>query len=499
MQNYNILNSAQYLYTGIFVDERIHRLLFALQTLSDNCFSKLHEVANENNPSSTEYTRRFKKGLECIEHWNSETKMRETNYAMEQFPELVALYKYAIVRYLKELYKNEKAERIPVSIPPLPDFIHAYYVTLSKTNYMKKMEFLNIWGLERTHMHMEALRGILIDFTRHSVYQPNFNSSSYDNDYPVEMMNPNNKSYNNQPQHIPGLVRVEKDVSPWDSVSQRGFEEEYQDEEEEYYKATPKSKHHVSSSSRHPPLSVESNLRPNRLFQPPQRPSQYPSQQKSHKTSKTNTPQSVIRKSHQPIEFNDRSLKTQKDSLYDKATKKCMEDEEDALSPLSQTFSNHKENNNPINLSNKLSTPQTNRHQKNPSSNNITLTTPSKEGNNSNKPNDKNNTSNDKPKTIEVIKESTPIKSKKDKLDYLSDSEEDFIKKNVNNDSNKTTNNTTSESHIIKSPIKVKHSNNPPPQTPSNHKNPKPTTSPKKIMSSKNSNTSSHTIQLNVA
>ena len=103
-------------------------------------------------------------------------------------------------------------------------------------------------------------------------------------------------------------------------------------------------------------------------------------------------------------------MEDEKDEEYEEDE----EDEEDALSPLSQTFLNHKENNKPIHLSNKLLTPQTDRNQKHNSSSNITLTTPSK-GNTINKPNDKpndkpkHNISNDKPKTIEVIKEPTPI------------------------------------------------------------------------------------------
>jgi hypothetical protein len=134
--------------------------------------------------------------------------------ALQQYPELGALYKYAIVCYLKELYKNERSERIPVSIPPLQDFVHAYYVALSKTSYMQKLEFLNVYGLERTHMHMESLRTTLMEFTRHSVYR----TPTVDIPYTVAPT-----------PAIRGLVSVEKDITPGDSVSQRG-DNPYEDE-----------------------------------------------------------------------------------------------------------------------------------------------------------------------------------------------------------------------------------------------------------------------------
>ena len=212
----------QMLYAGIFSDERILQLLFIMRTLSDNCFSKLHEVSNEGRPGSTEYMSRFRKGLESIEYWKSDVKGEETRLAVQQYPELGTLYKYAIVRYLKELYKNERTERIPVSIPPLHDFIHSYYIALSKTSYMQKLEFLNVYGLERTHMHMEALRTILMDFTRHSVYRTPVSSTFMGENLTSHMHAPGGPI-------IQGLVSVERDVTQWDSVSQRG-DRPYHDE-----------------------------------------------------------------------------------------------------------------------------------------------------------------------------------------------------------------------------------------------------------------------------
>lgn len=201
---------ASLLYSGVFADEKVLQALHILQTLSDHCFSKLHEVANEGRPSSSEYASRFRKGLDSINYWRTDVKMAETNYAISRFPELGVLYKYTIVRYLKELYKNENTGKIPVTIPPLHDFIHSYYLALANTSYMQKLEFLNVYGLERTHMHMEALRTVLIDVTRSSLYTPA--SSLYE---PVTY----------DPTNIHGLVSVERDITPWDSVSQRGGKE----------------------------------------------------------------------------------------------------------------------------------------------------------------------------------------------------------------------------------------------------------------------------------
>jgi hypothetical protein len=98
-----------------------------------------------------------------------------------------------------------------VSIPPFHDFLHSYYSSLASNTCMKRMEFFNIYGLQRTHVHMEALRNTLMASTRASVYysQPYYDPSTY---------------YQNE--GIDGLLRVEKDLTPWDSVSKRG---DYQD------------------------------------------------------------------------------------------------------------------------------------------------------------------------------------------------------------------------------------------------------------------------------
>lgn len=227
----------QMLYSGIFTDERILQLLRVMQTLSEHCFSKLHEVSNEGRPSSSEYAQRFRRGLDSIEYWRSEIKAEETRQALNKFPELGVLYKYAIVCYLKELYKNERTDRIPVSIPPLQDFIHSYYVALSKTSYMQKLEFLNVYGLERTHMHMESLRAVLMDFTRHSIYKP---ASSSDVLLGSGMGGfGSGIGHTNTPSTgaIRGLVSVEKDVTQWDSVSQRG-DRQFEDEVQEHHQVT---------------------------------------------------------------------------------------------------------------------------------------------------------------------------------------------------------------------------------------------------------------------
>lgn len=254
----------QMLYTGIYSDERVLQLLHILQALSEHCFSKLHEVSNEGRPSSTEYANRFRKGLDSIEFWRTEIKSEETNLALQNYPELGALYKYAIVCYLKELYKNERTERIPVSIPPLQDFLHAYYVALSKTSYMQKLEFLNVYGLERTHMHMEALRTILMEFTRHSVYRATTSPEMTYIHPPVSSA-------------IRGLVSVEKDITPLDSVSQRG-DRQYEDEIIQHPPTPVKSQRStlskVKQGSYTRPLSAQPQRTQSPTFQP-QKPSIY--------------------------------------------------------------------------------------------------------------------------------------------------------------------------------------------------------------------------------
>jgi hypothetical protein len=230
------------LYAGIFSDERVLQVLHILQTLSDNCFSKLHEVANEGQPSSGEYAIRFRKGLDSIEFWKQNIKNEETKQAIEKYKELPILYKYAIVRYLQELFKHDNRRVIPVSAPPLQDFIHSYYLKLAKSSYMQKLEFLKVYGLERTHMHMEALRSVLMDFARDSIYDAPSSSS---------VMGDRIQDYRPVENHIRGLRGVERDVTPGDSVSQRGdrpFQDEFQHTSSRRHHHRPRHHHHQDNS-----------------------------------------------------------------------------------------------------------------------------------------------------------------------------------------------------------------------------------------------------------
>jgi hypothetical protein len=238
----SITTPVQFLYSGIFSDEKVLQLLYCLQQLSENCFGKLHEVASEGQPSTNEYANRFRRGLESIETWRNEIKTVETNQAIQQYPELGSLYKYAIVKYLKEIYKNERMERIPVTVPSLQEFIHAYYISLSRTSYMRRLEFLNVYGLERTHMHMETLRSTLMDFTRQSIYKP-----------PTSMiggLEPGLSSSLLTGNNIKGLVSTEKDITQWDSVSQFGYGER---EDRNSYN---KTQHRSSYNSSNPPRDL---------------------------------------------------------------------------------------------------------------------------------------------------------------------------------------------------------------------------------------------------
>ena len=292
-------NPVQMLYSGIFSDERVLQLLHILQSMSEHCFSKLHEVSNEGRPSSTEYALRFRKGLDSIEYWKTEVKTEETRLALHQYPELGALYKYAIVCYLKELYKNERAERIPVSIPPLQDFLHSYYVALSKTSYMQKLEFLNVYGLERTHMHMEALRSTLMEFTRHSVHR----TPVIDIPFAVTST-----------PAIRGLVSVEKDITPGDSVSQRG-DHPYEDAIIRHPSTPPKNSSRTTSR----PLSKTGNkpLDPRKMSsEDSSDPRKMSSEDSSDPRKMSSEDSSDPRTGRSPITFSDPTPV----SIYDKAT-----------------------------------------------------------------------------------------------------------------------------------------------------------------------------------
>jgi hypothetical protein len=165
--NNSPIHPTTYLYAGVFRDERVLQLLHILAQIADSTFYKLHEVSKDKVTNHALYVKRFQTGLGSLLVWKTPVRVNVANSAMEEFRELKVLYKYAIIRYLKELYKHEQSAQIPVSIPPFHDFLHSYFSALAQSTCMKNLNFFTLNPTERTHLHMEALRQALIQSTRH--------------------------------------------------------------------------------------------------------------------------------------------------------------------------------------------------------------------------------------------------------------------------------------------------------------------------------------------
>ena len=204
------LPSTSYMYAGVFRDERVLQLMHILTNLSESVFLKMHEVSNEGNVDITTYASRFCRCLESLVNWKSQMRTDVANSAVDQYPELIALYRYTVVLYLKELYKNEKAATIPVTIPPFPDFLHTYYSTLAVSSCMKQLKFFHVYGMDRTHLHMEALRQTLMQSTR---------SVTYDM-VTIQQQQPIAPKTNVQPPPAP-----QSEISNWKTA--RVFEQQY--------------------------------------------------------------------------------------------------------------------------------------------------------------------------------------------------------------------------------------------------------------------------------
>ena len=211
--NSQSFQNAPNLYSGIFEDEKILQLLFIMEKLSDECMGKLHDVISESNPSAAEYKRMFVRGMDSISSWSHQVKDNEATNAIRQYPELTILYKYALVRYVKELCRSQPAKQIQLSTPPLREFIYEFYIALGKSSYIRNCMFLNVFGIEKTHMYMQALRSVLMEFTRSSMYSDDsagIETGSFLTTMPGLM------------QSIPGVIDAFPDVKPSDSVSQNG-------------------------------------------------------------------------------------------------------------------------------------------------------------------------------------------------------------------------------------------------------------------------------------
>ena len=165
----NPSSSHEYMYTGIFRDERVLQFFHILVNLADSVFLTLDQVARDGSGGFSQYRDRFFRGLDLLLSWKIQVRMEIAQSALEEYGCLDQLYNYTIIRYLKELFKHERRAEIPVHIPPFHEFLYTYYCNLAQSKPMRDMKYFKLYGMEQTHLHMYTMRQTLMQIQPHLI------------------------------------------------------------------------------------------------------------------------------------------------------------------------------------------------------------------------------------------------------------------------------------------------------------------------------------------
>jgi len=179
------LEATKYLYVGIFADEKALQFLELLQALSDQCLQELHQVAMDKAfpkgrqpgmfvPSemsaNSPYGLAFHAGLQTIRnYWSPSVIQQEVDRLKSKCPYIEDLYKYTVVRYLQEVYRYERPQTISVTVPPLADFIHRFYIQIANNPLTKNLKYFTTFGLEKKTMMMDSVRGALFQILENQI------------------------------------------------------------------------------------------------------------------------------------------------------------------------------------------------------------------------------------------------------------------------------------------------------------------------------------------
>ncbi len=163
-------SEVRYLHVGIFTDEKVLQLAKLMELLSDQCLQELHQVAAQKSglrlmPSelqpSSEYGRAFLTGLKGINHWPTDVLQSEVERTRTKWPFVEDLFKYTVIRYLQEVYKHEQPRTISLTLPPLREFIHRYYIEVANNPLTRNLKYFSTFGLEKKNLVIDSVRAAL--------------------------------------------------------------------------------------------------------------------------------------------------------------------------------------------------------------------------------------------------------------------------------------------------------------------------------------------------
>jgi len=171
-------DGARYLYVGIFTDEKVLQFTQLLESLSDQCFQELHQIAAQKvglrsmpseMPTSSPYGLAFLTGLGAIQNWNSVILQQQVDELKLKWPYLDDLFRYTVVRYLQEVYSREKPQTIKINVPPLRDFVHQFYIQVANNPLTRNLKYFSTFGMEKKNMIIDAIRSALFHILEHQI------------------------------------------------------------------------------------------------------------------------------------------------------------------------------------------------------------------------------------------------------------------------------------------------------------------------------------------
>lgn len=135
---------------GIMRDERVWTLVIHLQNYAVTTLSDLEGMA------TTE--RKWKRGCEDICRWDDAVLEEEVGRLKEADPSIEKRYHFAVVRYVKHLYRNVRSHRMKLSVVPLKEFLRTFLQVLMTRADVKNRNLLDFGPSDQQHAILDVFR-----------------------------------------------------------------------------------------------------------------------------------------------------------------------------------------------------------------------------------------------------------------------------------------------------------------------------------------------------
>ena len=128
---------------GIFADERVLQFYNVIRKEIETIFGQLWDICKSRDNCESLWTQ----SLQRIAQWSHKTQVHEAAKLLERHPNLLSLYKYSVVAYVKALYANEtENKKLQIRMPPFDSFLHEFFIQIAESTEFKDHLY---WKLPR--------------------------------------------------------------------------------------------------------------------------------------------------------------------------------------------------------------------------------------------------------------------------------------------------------------------------------------------------------------